>query len=239
VNKEYKILDWDSHHFGYKVAIISGQLLDVTEIDFLLDVMRQDGVRLAYFEKEHNDISSCVSHIAKSGKLVDKKTTYIKDISNTLDVHYRNNNVVVYEDDSTNAELDSLAIQSGVYSRFNLDENIDEPSFKNLYRTWMKKSVESDDIEILVVTLNHIVVGMITLYVEGDCGKIGLLSVDSQYRGYGIGKDLIHAAIERFKELKCETVEVITQQGNIPACSLYETMGFDVKHVCCFYHFWL
>jgi len=239
VKKQYKILDWDSDHFGFKVASISDKTLNLDKLSVLLESMRLDRVRLAYWASNHVANDSCMNNFGGVGKLVDRKVVFIKSITEDLGFHAKKNVVNVYEEETVCDELDDLAIQSGVYSRFNIDENIDQLDFESLYKKWIEKSVLNKDVEVHVVLLNNIIVGMITLFIENECGKIGLLSVDKNSRGLGVGKDLLYSALERFKLLKCKTVEVITQQENTPACNLYKMFAFEVKQVGCFYHFWL
>ena len=46
-----------------------------------------------------------------------------------------------YTDMETNDELDGLAIQSGIYSRYKVDPNIAAEHFEKLYKLWILKSV--------------------------------------------------------------------------------------------------
>lgn len=70
-------------------------------------------------------------------------------------------------------------------------------------------------------------------------GHIGLTGVDENYRGRGIGKKLITAAIEYFCKKSIKEIQVVTQGNNMAACKLYESCGFKVLDWIEFYHFWL
>lgn len=63
---------------------------------------------------------------------------------------------------------------------------------------------------------------------NGDLsGYIGMLAVDSKFRGYGVGQSLVHVAIERLRSMGCSSVVLETESSNNAAMKLYEEkMGF-------------
>jgi len=58
-------------------------------------------------------------------------------------------------------------------------------------------------------------------------GLVDELIVSSSYRGRGIGKQLILAAIQRCRELECCEVEVSTEKSNTKAREFYLRCGFE------------
>jgi len=52
------------------------------------------------------------------------------------------------------------------------------------------------------------------------------LTVDTQFRGKGVGRALLTRAIEWAKEQHFPGVTLETQDNNVPACKLYEKCGF-------------
>ena len=63
---------------------------------------------------------------------------------------------------------------------------------------------------------------------EGDLsGYIGMLAVDSKYRGSGLGQSLVRVAVERLRSMGCLSVVLETESSNKAAMKLYEEkMGF-------------
>lgn len=58
-------------------------------------------------------------------------------------------------------------------------------------------------------------------------GYIGMLAVDSKYRGNGLGQSLVHAAVDRLKRVGCTSVVLEAESSNKAAMKLYEEkMGF-------------
>lgn len=92
--------------------------------------------------------------------------------------------------------------------------------------------------KVLIAKENDDLAGMITLGEKDGRGDIGLLAIDSKYRGKGIGMSLINAAENEFKKIFKEG-QVVTQQDNQAACSLYEKSGYEIEKVESIYHIWL
>lgn len=90
---------------------------------------------------------------------------------------------------------------------------------------------------LLVGEMNGAVIGFInftihrTLLHSGPSGLIDEVVVTGSYRKRGVGKQLIHAAIEKCKELGCREVEVSTELTNTNARQFYKKCGFEERGV--------
>jgi len=90
---------------------------------------------------------------------------------------------------------------------------------------------------ILVAEVDGAIAGFInftthrTLLHIGSSGLIDELVVNKNYRGKGIGKQLIYAAIEKCKHLGCCEVEVNTEFTNTNARKFYKGCGFEERGV--------
>ena len=62
-------------------------------------------------------------------------------------------------------------------------------------------------------------------------GLIDEIVVSRAYRGEGIGKMLIGAAIEKFKQLGCCEIEVSSEFKNTTVKRFYKNCGFEEKGV--------
>ena len=81
--------------------------------------------------------------------------------------------------------------------------------------------------------------GMVTVSVSGRLGKYGLVAVDAESRGRGIGNSLLNCADCFFFDKSADRVEVVTQKDNSVACLFYEKNGFAVIYEQFIYHLWL
>lgn len=57
------------------------------------------------------------------------------------------------------------------------------------------------------------------------------ISIDENYQGKGIGKQLIFNAIEESRRLKAKTLEVGTGNSSIDQLALYQKCGFRINYI--------
>ncbi len=67
-------------------------------------------------------------------------------------------------------------------------------------------------------------------------GWIGLLIVNSEYRGRGVGKKLINRIKQYFLEQKCSTIRLKVMVDNSDSVKMYEKYGFKPKELEMVYH---
>lgn len=236
----YRLLDWDSEHFGVKVAEVTVPEMPVSELRELLADLRGWGVELVYWPARPGGEEGRAAVRALGGALVDEKTTFLARLDPTAEEKEQLVPVVSYRRGTSPAVMESLAIASGEYSRFAMDTRIPRQKFVELYRLWMRGSIAGELAdEVLVIEDDDGVAGMITLRHKGDRGDIGLIAVDARCRGKRYGEALVRAAKRRFARAGYEHCQVVTQGSNVPACNLYLKCGFRVETKVDYYHFWL
>lgn len=170
-----------------------------------------------------------------NGLLADVKVIYQYKVR---DVDEKN---IMLEEYKGNADsLYPLAYASGTYSRFFMDKNFGEETFRRLYRKWVDNSLcgELAD-KVIVNKVGEMIAGFVTLKYSGCEGSIGLIAVDSVLRGISIGSNLIDSCKKEAFNNKINTLSVATQLSNNIACSFYEKNGFVKSENMNIYHFWL
>jgi len=86
---------------------------------------------------------------------------------------------------------------------------------------------------LLVAKAGDSVVGFVdfttrkTALHPAPCGLIDELIVTEDYRGQGIGRQLISAAVDECRQLGCCEIEVSTQKTNAKAREFYKSLGFE------------
>jgi dTDP-4-amino-4,6-dideoxy-D-galactose acyltransferase len=239
MNNIFEILEWDSQFFGYKIASIRQSNLKLNELEITMKELKRQNVKLAYCFVSPEDKISNFNLKRVSGLLVDEKITFFTRITEARSL---TGSIFIkpYNLNYTTEKLKSIALQSGIYSRFKVDPNFKNNEYEKLYSEWIDKSVQREIAEeVLVYSENEDVKGLITLGLKGKSGSIGLLAVDTQERGKAIGKKLVQSALIYFKEKRVNIVEVVTQAENKGACGFYRTSGFEVKNVVNIYHLWI
>ncbi|MBR5574430.1 MAG: GNAT family N-acetyltransferase [Paludibacteraceae bacterium] len=170
--------------------------------------------------------------------LVDTKTIYAKSIDSSAIMPAT---IERYQESVPNDDLYRLALVSGVYSRFRLDNSLPSDSYERLYRCWIERSVDGAMADLVLVhCTDNQIDGMITMKIEADVAHIGLVSVDEGSQGRGVGTMLIRAVEAHLQSnTTVRHLKVATQWANKPACHLYEKNGFVVEEKTNIYHWWL
>ncbi|KAL0229685.1 hypothetical protein PCE1_003253 [Barthelona sp. PCE] len=57
-------------------------------------------------------------------------------------------------------------------------------------------------------------------------GYIGMIAVDPDYRGHGLGSKILEYVIQAFTRRKLNSIELEVEICNVPAIALYEKYGF-------------
>ncbi len=227
-------LDWDSDFFRFNICRIQGSIRNIEDLRAVDLKMNESKFELAYYSSVEELKIDNIDSLEIS--LVDKKTTYVKKTNNALKAHPL---IHSYISDFPSSKVINLAIQSGVYSRFNVDKKIGRDKFEELYKLWVIKSVKREIAnEVIVYNHNDDIAGYLTIGEKNNRADLGMGAVDSNYRGEGIGKILFENAEKWAFDKGYEEIQIVTQGDNIPACRLYEKLGYSIDSKEYFYHIW-
>lgn len=237
----YTVLSWDSTFFGFGVARLSSDFSELSLLPEILNHLRKLNVKLVYWPSQVTNLMDQEKIMLLGGKLVDLKTTFRISLNDeSLKKIKHHPEITPYTGNTSNEDLIQLAIDSGMYSRFKYDDCIPDEKFRKLYKEWMIASVEKKMArEVLVSKENQVITGMITVTEKKQCGSIGLIAVNPQWRNRGIGDALIEASLHWFFTNGLNDVEVVTQGANKAACRLYEKHQFQLVSAEPYFHFWL
>jgi len=236
----FQILDWDSKFFGIPVAQILPAKLSVGELNQVISHMKKENVKLAYWPSDPNDEGSQRGAQVFHGFLADKKVTFVNEISHIYQQSDSNGWIIEeYTETLPCTDMENLAVQAGICSRFKRDFRIPERKFVDLYLRWIRNSVNRQMADVVLVAhLSGNIVGMITVVEKNGRGCIGLLAVNEDMQGKTLGVALMQAAHAWARRRELMSAQVVTQEENIASCTLYKKCGYRVKKVEYFYHFW-
>jgi len=233
-------LEWDSHFFGYKTGLINILNADF-DLKQAIKFGKEEGYRLCYAYVPPKLKLINQQSIELGGILVDEKIVFCYDIPPLLDnVSPLSPNIHHFQEATLNSNLVRLSIQSGKFSRFNIDQNFKNQEFERMYTIWMQNAVTGkNDDKVLVYKVGQQIAGVLALNTRLKDTNIEILAVDFNYRRKSIGTQLVERAFEESQLLKSNTIQVVTQKANKIACNFYQKMGFEMTKITNIYHFWL
>lgn len=225
---EIKTLDWDSDFFGYKV----GKLVlpeGITSLETLPDNIKDFALIYLFSDKPVQYLPGAETLPAPA----DVKVLWGKTIQDRPTLHES-----IKPIHEANERLIELALQSGAYSRYKLDKKFINHEFERMYTLWVNKAVADDNQQVLGYYEGTALAGFITLSVKNEAADIGLIAVDTQFRGKKMGSKLLDAAEIFALESALNTVEVNTQKANEVAMHFYRQNGYNVLKETYIYHLW-
>jgi dTDP-4-amino-4,6-dideoxy-D-galactose acyltransferase len=236
LGKEIVHLEWDTNFFGFKTAAVYDDGQEI-KIGVILNQLQQEAYKLVYVFLQSDKQKIIEESLMHGGFLADNKLTYQKSIEKSdfpeLD------HILEYQSSTIDPQLKKLAMSAGSFSRFRIDEKMPPGKFEQLYTSWLQNSVNGNIADKIWVCSDHAnIVGFLTLSLKGT-PKIGLIAVDVDFQGHGIGRQLLMKTEKYLFENQYPKLEVDTQQANIQACRFYENNGFRIKQRMHVFHFWL
>ena len=230
---EIQKLDWDSDFFCLRI----GRVI-VSSKKESKDLVNQKTKVKEEFDLIYVFASQGLDFSAVNAKLVDEKVVYVLSDTSRSEL---NKNVMLWgEDRGVTEELSHLALVSGKYSRFKLDDGLPQGSYERLYSRWIEQSVnQSIASEVFCYMIEDVPRGLVTLNDKNGFGTIGLVAIHEDFQHRGIGSSMMNHVVRYSIEKQIEKLTVATQLHNIPACRLYEKSGFVVESVTDIWHWWL
>jgi len=105
-------------------------------------------------------------------------------------------------------------------------------SYRLDYKAPSKNPTDMGKLHIKVYRIDDESVGFIAYYMANFYkGMILFLSVEQEYRGRGIARDLLSHAVDQLARHGARIVELTTRVNNTPARRLYERFGFSRVHI--------
>ena len=231
-------LPWDSDFLGFSVARLPGLGLEAAGLPAVLAAARAQGIRLLYVVLQPGQAALAAAVQAAGAELMDRKTTFLLQ---PLPATAVAPNSAIETTQTYSPALESLAWQSGEYSRFRLDARFDPQVFRRLYARWLRNSLSGAIARQVLVWrgAGGQELGLLTLGEKNGRADIGLLAVDTAARGQRVGQHLVQAAVQAARAGAYPALQVVTQGANEGACRFYRKCGFALETEEHIYHCWL
>ena len=232
-------LPWDSEFLGFPVARLTAARLSPPELDAVMAGARHAGFHLVYVVAGPTDAAAQAAMRQAGAPLVDRKVTFAMPLPRLSAAGHPA--ALVGSATAYTPQLESLAWQSGAYSRFRLDARFAPHVFEQLYAQWLRSSLDGTAARRVLVWRDGAGTeqGLLTLGEKNNRADIGLLAVDARVRGQRVGQALVAAAAGQASEWGYGQLQVVTQRDNEAACRFYEKCGFELECEEHIYHWWL
>lgn len=234
----FDILPWDSGLFGFAVAMLHPETVAEGRLARALHLCASEGIHLAYAFVPWGDPVRRDLAASGGGYLADRKTLFTRTLSHKEGAS--GGEADPFHGPGSEPILEDLALASGQFSRFRTDPRMPKGVFRDLYLTWIRRSVLGEIADVvLVVRRGGTIAGMVTVALKEDQAVIGLLAVSEAHRGQGLGGLLMQSAEQWALEHGVSSMQVATQGANAAACALYTGSGYTVIQEQAVYHFWM
>lgn len=236
MRKNYTSLDFDSTLFGYTVASINIDEKIFQSLPLIIQEMKMQNVRLAYLQLPAVNMEQYKLIEKNGGKQVDEKLHIKWHLSSLLTQD--TSAVVEYTGEYTN-ELKMLFRQSGVFSRFALDESFVNDEFNKLYDVWGKQSLlpEHGGKFFIYKMPEGQIAGFAMREYRGQQAYFGHMAVDARFRGKGVGRALLATVKASAYRDGYEELHGIVHSNNTAALTLHTP--YDLVGSSTTFHFWL
>lgn len=228
-------LEWDSNFFGLRIARYRGHLLRKEELQAADKWCREENIDCLYLLAESSDARTIELAESNQFHFVDARVQMEAD-THPSSCPPSSVRPARPEDLET---LQRIARVSHGDSRFFFDHRFPRSRVEDLYAEWIARSVGGWASSVLVCKVAGQVAGYISCHLSDQgSGSIGLLAVDQEQRGRGLGQQLLSGAMQIFEQGGARTVSVVTQARNIDSQRLYQKAGFRTRSVQLWFHRW-
>jgi len=232
--RNFKIKEWDSIFFGFKIGHTEPIELDKEQLISFQKEQIERGIKLIYIFPE-----KVIEPTILDGFRYYYSTKITLEKLNLQEKYVEvNSRYMVIED--FNSVL-PLCYEAGKDSRYNIDPNFTTEQFKELYRAWCTNSLNKQfaDQTIGQFDEDNSLIGFVTIKIIDNCANVGLIAVDQKEQGKGVGQNLLQLAENYAIQNGCSSIRVPTQETNVQALKFYRKNGYKDIKVESIYHLWL
>ena len=234
-----RYLKWDSDFFGLPVATLDGGHLHAETSKDVLVWCRQEKIRCLYFLANGTDSETLQCAHKEGFQFIDVRVEMEYDLRNVPQPKISS---LVIRPVNKKEQLNNILVfasKSHTDSRFFKDLNFDRIKCEKLYEKWIDRDFVKGNVLGFFPDDGENIKGYITFTMESsDVARIGLIAVEDQFRGQGVGSKLLIKTIAMSKKLNAKKLVVVTQATNTSALRLYEKAGFRISDTKLWFHKW-
>lgn len=236
------LLPWDSAFFGRRIARLRGDTLDDARARAAAEWCAAAGVDCLYFLARTDDHTTVSAAEAHGFGLKDVRLTYSRRLPAPGGVGLPEppEGLALRAGNADDVPaLEEIAETAFTDTRFYFDQGFERRRVADLYRLWVRQSVERYPDSVRVLDQDGRASGFITCDRSADgTGQVGVAAVAASLRGRGLGQMLYQAALDWFARNSVASVTYVTQARNTGAQRLVQQLGFRITATQLWYHRW-
>lgn len=244
-------LDWDTNHFGIKMAKLSPFILPdcnpadsearsigESMLNSLLNTSDELGVKHLTTLVHSKDSLGIQLLSSKGFELMDTTVMYELDLKNS-NYNFQSCNQIrlAKQDDLKRLEtiaIDCFANRNNNINRFNSDPYLNKDKVKKLYSSWVANSIQGDMAdELFVFESGNQIAGFLSIQKSdksiygsaNDAIQIPINAVAPEFKGQGIYRKLVENAIAKTMKSGNSKFEIWTHVSNTAVHKVWQSFG--------------
>jgi len=233
-----KFSDFDSQLLNMKVGKLYIRIKTQQDVEKIQKIIKNSKYDLILVTMEDNK-GIAVNLLVRQGfhfnQVKIELSRSLKDLPSLHDYSIKGYSVKFddYKQEDT-VSLRKLVVQLSKNSRFASDV-FPKGLAKKVYIKWLENSLNkkaSDRNYLLVDNKKEKIIGITTVKTFANhTSEIGLMVVDSKYRGRGLGRYLLSKALRDLSKSGINSMSLKTEVLNIRALNFYISLGFKFKKI--------
>jgi len=219
-----RVLDWDSEFWGVRIAEVDGPDAEAWA--------RANAVACAYLLVAAEDAAAAHRAEEHGFRLMDVRVELDAEAATDAPQGIRPHS------DADVERLRQIARTNHADTRFYADQRFPRERCDELYDTWVRRSAEGWADALLVADADGAPAGYVSVHEREGHGSIGLIGVDPEARGRGLGAELVRGALAWCSGHGLPECRVVTQGRNVGAQRLFQRCGFRTRSVGLWFHRW-
>lgn len=234
-------LEWDTAHFGYRIARANSRQLDADRYHLLEKWCHEQSIDCLYFLANAGDQATIAELQVHQFSFVDIRLTFEYTLQTLPSYAGLENLTFRMSNEEDVPRFIEIAKNSYKESRFYTDPCFDNEKAALMYQIWLTKSITTDFADAVVIPeFNQQPVGYLTCHLnrqEGE-GRLGLSGIVESARGIGLGQRMYKYGVHWLYTQGMNRVSAATQGSNIAVQRLFQRCGFVTRSMEPWFHKW-
>lgn len=236
-----EFLEWDTDFFGYRIAKVKGHYLTGENARQVDEWSRENKIDclyyLAAYEPDNVRVAEDYHYHLQDTRITLTMPLPHKKIANRTPDSYKLDRATLEDLPSLLSMIDGLF----VHTRFFNDPHFTFEQCNQLYRLWLKQSIEENYSDrVFVFRKDMLAQGFLicNLRETEKIGNMTLLGVAKSGRGNDLGTSLVSAGLDYFVQENIHMTDIVTQGRNIVTQRIFQKFGYRTSEISLWYHKW-